>query len=154
MIHENQILASKILWSNVVHKVLKSSVHVQWLCCITRWTLDSVRRLQRRLSVSWGRLKSHTVSTWRGKGGDRLRMLQWSCRTVWLVSHGIPTYLNTSLQGDPSATICSQFMIILWKCETQFRPQPTVYFVSCKHWKGLFALLKIKYKCIRHILSI
>lgn len=30
-------------------------------------------------------------------------MLQRSCRTVWLMSRCIPTYLNISLQGDRSA---------------------------------------------------
>lgn len=141
---------------------------MQWLCCITRWTLDSVWRLQGRLSMLWGRLKSHTVSTWRGKGGERPRMLQWSCPPMWLMSHCIPTCLYISLRGDSSA----QFALSVWLfCKsiwfiTQFCPQPTViffYYASIDFYnlplrsyikKACLHGLYIIYKCISHILWI
>lgn len=46
-----------------------------------------------------------TQSALEGRGWDRPGTLLWSCRTVRLMSHCIPAYLNQSVQGDPSGNM-------------------------------------------------
>ena len=103
-----------------------------------KWTLDSVWRLQRGDYLCREVGSNPTQSALGGeRGGDRLRMSQQSCRTLWLMSRCIPAYLDISLRGDPSAQYAFWFLCGSVRVVTQLYHQPTVNSVLCKH---LFSL--------------